>query len=138
MLYGLDRTDDKESSCLTNDFRDLAAMEEVAFQVYQHEQRCSRTNDDVHDDSDTYSPYVPLCLFQSILVEQLCWKRGGKTVHYDAAQFLIQVLESYTSRWTNAGMPAVSMMIMDMHANNCTEFYLKALRADNPTLLPVC
>lgn len=137
-LYGLNKADEKSASRHTNDFHELAAMEEVAFTVYQHEQRCSRASDGLPDDSDIFSPYVPLSIYMASFVQQTCWKQRRNPIHYDAAQFLTQTLESFACRWANAGKPPVSPRVGIMSAQISLDFYSRALQAEHPTLLPEC
>ena len=52
---------------------------------------------------DVMSPYIPLSIYQSAVVQLRLLQRGYKTVNADALNSLRQILGHFSKRWGNAG-----------------------------------
>lgn len=103
VLYGMDKTDVGDNANEANHYPEFVRMEEVSNQVYHHERRCHRSNGLTEDDIDKFSPYVPLAIYQSAVVQRMSWTLNGDVFHYDALNVLTSTLETFAQRWANAG-----------------------------------
>ncbi|KAK0860466.1 hypothetical protein LTR91_006504 [Friedmanniomyces endolithicus] len=96
--------------------RALDAMEPLSIRITQFSLRLFGTGQDLN--YGTFSPYVPLSLYQAAVVQLRLWKRSGEIVHEDNLRSLKHILEYYCRRWLIAGV------------------YLHALEQESPALIP--
>ncbi len=81
--------------------RALDAMEPLSIRITQFSLRLFGTGQDLN--YGTFSPYVPLSLYQAAVVQLRLWKRSGEIVHEDNLRSLKHILEYYCRRWLIAG-----------------------------------
>jgi hypothetical protein len=82
--------------------KSLAAMEPLSAQITSFSHRLFGGPEVEHDYS-TFSPYVPLSLYQSAVVQSRLWRATGDVRHQDAVASLKEILGHFNKRWSIAG-----------------------------------
>ena len=78
------------------DDRALDAMEPLSHRITQCSTRLFGTGQDLN--YGTFSPYVPLSLYQAAVVQLRLWKRGGVAVYQENLHALKHIMEFYSRR----------------------------------------
>jgi hypothetical protein len=77
-------------------------MEPLSTQIADFSQRLFGGADEDRDYS-TFSPYVPLSLYQSAVVQLRLWKQTGDSTYEDRLVSLKGILGHFNRRWVIAG-----------------------------------
>ncbi|KAK0307895.1 hypothetical protein LTR01_005227 [Friedmanniomyces endolithicus] len=99
-----------------SDDRALDAMEPLSHRITQFATRLFGTGQDLN--YGTFSPYVPLSLYQAAVVQNRLWMRSGDAAYKENLLALKHILQFYSRRWMVARV------------------YLRALDDDEPLLIP--
>jgi hypothetical protein len=76
-------------------------MEPLSTQLVQFSSALFSTGEDV--DYGTFSPYVPLSLYQAAVVQLRLWKQTGEECYWQGLSSLKRTLGYFGRRWTIAG-----------------------------------
>jgi hypothetical protein len=76
-------------------------MEPLSTQLVQFSSALFSTGEDV--DYGTFSPYVPLSLYQAAVVQLRLWNQTGEECYWQGLSSLKRTLGYFGRRWTIAG-----------------------------------
>jgi hypothetical protein len=76
-------------------------MEPLSTQLVQYSSALFSTGEDV--DYGTFSPYVPLSLYQAAVVQLRLWNQTGEGRYWQGLSSLKRTLGHFGRRWTIAG-----------------------------------
>ena len=111
-------------------------MEPLSTQIACFSQRLFGGSDEDRDYS-TFSPYVPLSLYQSAVVQLRLWKQTGDPAYEERLVSLKGILGHFNRRWVIGGDCHLSKIKPEKSsADTAAGFYLSALEQDWPVLLP--
>lgn len=85
---------------ITDSEGSLLLMEPLSTQIVQLSSALFRTGEDIS--YGTFSPYVPLSLYQAAVVQLRVWKRTGEERYCHGLSSLKQTLGHFNKRWTVA------------------------------------
>jgi len=80
-----------------SDDRALDAMEPLSHRITQFATRLFGTGQDLN--YGTFSPYVPLSLYQAAVVQNRLWMRSGDAAYRENLLALKHILQFYSRRW---------------------------------------
>jgi hypothetical protein len=86
---------------ITNDEGSLYLMEPLSTQIVQLSSALFGTGEDTN--YGTFSPYVPLSLYQAAVVQLRLWKKTGEEHYLQGLSSLKGTLGYFGRRWTIAG-----------------------------------
>ena len=87
---------------VVNDQRNLSAMEPLSTQIADFSNRLfGESGEDA--DYSTFSPYVPLSLYQSAVVQLRLWKQTGNPAYHKGLNSLKAILGYFNRRWAVSG-----------------------------------
>lgn len=89
--------------------RALILMEPLSAQIAEFSSRLFGTGEDL--EYGTFSPYVPLSLYQAAVVQHRLWKRTGDASHEGTLHSLKKILGFFHRRWAVAGMLSPALML---------------------------
>lgn len=79
----------------------VSALEPLSTQIVQFSRRLFGPEQTV--DYNTTSPYVPLSLYQSAVVQLSLWERSNQMVYKEGLASLKEILGFFKQRWASAG-----------------------------------
>jgi hypothetical protein len=89
---------------VVNDQSNVTAMEPLSTQIAEFSHRLFGESGEDRDYS-TLSPYVPLSLYQSAVVQLRLWKQTGDPTYHQRLSSLKAILGHFDRRWAVSGNP---------------------------------